>query len=105
MGIMDVGKRLADLRNAKGLTKYRLTQITGVSGDHIKGIENGTRQPTIDTLQRLVEALGLSLAEFFNESQDAVYLSADERTLLENFRTISGEKAQALLTMSDVLKR
>ena len=102
---MDIGKRLADLRNAKGLTKYRLTQITGVSGDHIKGIENGTRQPTIDTLQRLVEALGLTLAEFFNESQDAVYLSADERALLENFRTVSTEKAQALLTMSDVLKK
>ena len=102
---MDIGKRLAELRSAKGMTRYRLTQITGVSGHHIKGIEEGTRQPTIDTLQRLVEALGLTLAEFFNESQNAVYLSSDERTLLENFRTISVEKAQALLTMSDVLKK
>lgn len=102
---MDIGKRLAELRSAKGMTRYRLTQITGVSGHHIKGIEEGTRQPTIDTLQRLVEALGLTLAEFFNESQDAVYLSDDERALLENFRTVSTEKAQALLTMSDVLKK
>ncbi len=102
---MDIGKRLTELRSAKGLTRYRLTQITGVSGHHIKGIEEGTRQPTIDTLQRLVEALGLTLAEFFNESQDAVYLSADERTLLENFRTISRENATVLLSVSEALKK
>lgn len=102
---MDIGKRLTELRSAKGLTRYRLTQTTGVSGHHIKGIEEGTRQPTIDTLQRLVEALGLTLAEFFNESQDAVYLSADERTLLENFRTISRENATVLLSVSEALKK
>lgn len=102
---MDIGKRMTELRSAKGLTRYRLTQITGVSGHHIKGIEEGTRQPTIDTLQRLVEALGLTLAEFFNESQDAVYLSADERTLLENFRTISRENATVLLSVSEALKK
>ena len=102
---MDIGKRMTELRSAKGLTRYRLTQITGVSGHHIKGIEEGTRQPTIDTLQRLVEALGLTLAEFFNETQDAVYLSADERTLLENFRTISRENATVLLSVSEALKK
>ena len=102
---MDIGKRMTELRSAKGLTRYRLTQITGVSGHHIKGIEEGTRQPTIDTLQRLVEALGLTLAEFFNETQYAVYLSADERTLLENFRTISRENATVLLSVSEALKK
>ena len=29
---------------------YRLTQVTGILGHHIKGIEEGTQQPTIDTL-------------------------------------------------------
>ena len=60
---MDIGKRLFEIRTAKGMTRYRLTQITGVSGHHIKGIETGTRQPTIDTLQKLVEPLGITLAE------------------------------------------
>lgn len=36
---MDLGKRIKELREAKGITCYRLTQITGVSGHHIKGIE------------------------------------------------------------------
>lgn len=51
---MDLGKRIKELREAKGITRYRLTQITGVSGHHIKGIEEGSRQPTVDTLEKLI---------------------------------------------------
>lgn len=100
---MDLGKHFKEVRESKRLTKYRLTQITGVSGHHIKGIEEGTRQPTIDTLQRLLEAMGYTLAEFFNETNDSVYLSDKERRLIDNFRRMENEKSDALLNMSDVL--
>lgn len=101
---MEVGKKLKKLREDKKMSMYRLTQITGVSGHHIKGIENGTRQPTIETLNRLVLALGSSLAEIFNDDTQCTYLNEKERRLVENFRTLSDEKANALLSLSDVLK-
>ena len=44
---MDIGSKIKKLRTDKGLSMYRVTQITGISGHHIKGIEEGTRQPTI----------------------------------------------------------
>ena len=102
---MEVGKKLKKLREDKKMSMYRLTQITGVSGHHIKGIENGTRQPTIETLNRLVLALGSSLAEIFNDDTQCTYLNEKERRLVENFRTLSDEKANALLSLSDVLKK
>ena len=102
---MEVGKKLHKLREDKKMSMYRLTQITGVSGHHIKGIEEGTRQPTIETLHRLVTALGSSLAEIFNDDTECAYLSEKERQLLENFRTLSEEKADALLKMSEVLNK
>ncbi len=102
---MEVGKKLRKLREDKNMSMYRLTQITGVSGHHIKGIEEGTRQPTIETLGRLTAALGSSLAEIFNDDTDCTYLSKKERHLIENFRTLSDEKADALLNMSDVLNK
>ncbi len=101
---MEVGKKLKKLREDKGMSMYRLTQITGISGHHIKGIENGTRQPTIETLNRLVSALGSSLAEVFNDDTQCTYLNEKERRLIENFRVMSDEKADALLSLSDVLK-
>lgn len=100
---MEIGKKLQKLRENKHMSMYRLTQMTGVSGHHIKGIEEGVRQPTIDTLQRLTEALGSSLPELFNDDTQCSYLSERERRLIENFRILSKEKADALLTISDVL--
>lgn len=99
---MDLGKRIRELREAKGITRYRLTQITGISGHHIKGIEEGTRQPTIDTLDKLIIPLGITLSELFNEGEQT-FLSEKERKLIENFRIMPDEKADALLMMSEVL--
>lgn len=102
---MDIGEKIRKIRTAKGLSMYRLTQVTGISGHHIKGIEEGTRQPTIDTLKKLLVPLGISMAELFSEETDSTYLTEKERTLIENFRTLDKEKADALLLFSDVLKK
>lgn len=100
-----MGEKLKKLREERGMSMYRLTQLTGVSGHHIKGIEAGTRQPTIETLSKLVAALGSSLVEIFNDDEDCSYLTADERRLVENYRMMSVEKSEALLNMSDVLNK
>ena len=102
---MKVGEKLKKLRDNKGMTMYRLTQMTGVSGHHIKGIEDGTRQPTIETLTKLVTALGSSLAEVFIDDEECFYLKDDEKRLIENYRMASEEKKNALLNISDVLNK
>lgn len=100
---MNLGERIKELRESKGLTRYRLTQITGISGHHIKGIEEGTRQPTIDTLEKMIVPLGITLAELFNDGE-STYLSEKEKQLIENFRTLPEDKSDALILMSEVLK-
>ena len=102
---MKLGEKLKKLRDDRGMSMYRLTQMTGVSGHHIKGIEQGTRQPTIETLNKLVNALGSSLADIFSDDNNSVRLDEDERRLIENYRMVSEEKKSALLNMSDLLKK
>lgn len=102
---MNIGKKIKKIRISKGLSMYRITQITGISGHHIKGIEEGTRQPTIDTLQKLLIPLGISMAELFSEENESYYLTEKEQTLIENFRILDEEKSDALLLFSDILKK
>ena len=102
---MKLGEKLKKLRDDRGMSMYRLTQMTGVSGHHIKGIEQGTRQPTIETLNKLVNALGSSLADIFSDDDNSIRLAEDERRLIENYRMVSEEKKSALLNMSDLLKK
>ncbi len=101
---MIIGERLRKLRTAKRLTIYKLSKETDISQNHISAIELNKRQPTIDTLSRLVVPLGISLAELFNEDTEASYLTKSERTLIENYRELPEEKAQMLLNLSGMLK-
>lgn len=101
---MDIGERLRHIRQSKKITIYKLSKETGISQNHISGIELGKRQPTIDTLKRLSLPLGITLAELFNEDGKVSILTENERKLLENYRELSTDKASVLLSLSNMLK-
>ena len=101
---MDIGERLKNLRKSKNITIYKLSKETGISQNHISGVENGKRQPTIETLRRLSAPLGITLSELFNEDGETTVLTANERVLVENYRMLPDDKAEALLGLSKVLK-
>ena len=100
---MLMSEKLKKLRLDKGYSFYYVNKISGISGQHIKGMEAGTRQPTIETLQRLLNVYGITLSEFFNDNESVYYLRQDEKALLENYRIMDDEKSSALLKMSEVL--
>ena len=62
---MNVGERITELRTAKGLTTNKLANLAGVSQSHLREIELGKRNPTVETLSFFCDALGVSLSDFF----------------------------------------
>lgn len=100
---MDIAGRLKSVRKSKNISVYKLSQMSGVSETHIRDLERGDRNPSFDTLSRLAEPLGISLAELFNESEGAVYLDEKETELLKYFRLLSEEKADGLITFLKTL--
>ena len=60
-----IGKIVRELRERRGLTVQQLADITGFSKGLISQIETGKVSPTTPTLEKIVKALGLGLAEFF----------------------------------------
>lgn len=102
---MNVGNKLRFIRETKKITIYKLSKDTGISQNHISSIELGKRQPTIETLSRLIEPLGISLAELFNDDTEVMFPTQEERRLVENYRCLPKDKADALLNLSDLLQR
>lgn len=102
---MQIGTRLKKYRTAKGYTIYKLSKETDISQNHISAIENDKRQPTIDTLERLIKPLGISLAELFNENDNISLLSSKERQLIENYRSTTDENAKLLFELSEALSK
>ncbi len=100
---MEIGERLRYLRTSKKLSIYRVSQETGISQNHISDLELGKCQPSVETLRRLIIPLGITLSELFNENQEISVLSSEERELIENYRTLPNDKANALLQLSAML--
>lgn len=53
-----IGKRIAELRKAKGLTQMQLAEKTGFSQSNIGRIETGRYSVGLDVLAKIAEALG-----------------------------------------------
>lgn len=52
---------MIDARKLKGLTQKELSERTGIAQGDISKLENGSANPSLRTLQRLAEGLGMKL--------------------------------------------
>lgn len=61
---MTAGQRIKKYREDKGISKYRLAKLSGISEGAISLIESGKRkEPTVDTLLKIARALDISAWE------------------------------------------
>ena len=65
--MFDVGARLIYFREMKGITTNKLANLAGISQSHLREIELGKKNPTVETLSYFCDALGITLADFFSE--------------------------------------
>ena len=64
-----VGRRIRELRKAKGWRQIDLAEHSGVHEVHISDLERGTREVGLRTLAALAGALNVTLEEIFRGVQ------------------------------------
>jgi transcriptional regulator with XRE-family HTH domain len=62
-----LGRRLAAIREKRGLSQTQLADLAEVGRAHLSQIENGAVAARIDTLYALSKGLEISLAEIFKD--------------------------------------
>ena len=67
---MDIGNKLKELRVLKGLTQEELADRSELSKGFISQLERNLTSPAITTLMDILQCLGTSIGEFFNEAPD-----------------------------------
>jgi transcriptional regulator with XRE-family HTH domain len=58
-----VGERIRTIRKAKGLTQQQLAELSGLDDAYIGSVERGERNFSIDTLEKVLTALNVSISE------------------------------------------
>lgn len=76
---MDIGLKLKELRVLKGLTQEELADRAELSKGFISQLERNLTSPSITTLMDILQCLGTSPGEFFNETpeEQVVFSKAD----------------------------
>jgi transcriptional regulator with XRE-family HTH domain len=86
---VDIGNRLRQLRDARGISMRTLATMSGLSANALSMIERGKASPSVSTLYRIADALGIVVTDFFAHEtarQKVVFLKVDERTRLPFMR-------------------
>ena len=87
---MDIGTRISYFRNAKQYSVNRLATLAGISQSYLRDVELGKKNPTVEVLSYICDALDLPLRDFL-ESRFC------QDPLLARIYQMSPEQRNALL--------
>ena len=60
-----LGARIKELRRQAGLTQEELAELVGLDSRHLSRLEVGRHFPSLNSLERIADALHVPLVEFF----------------------------------------
>lgn len=98
---MDISKRVDELCKLHHMSKYRLSQITGISQSAFSKIARQQMSLSIETIQRICDALGISMAQFFSEFGEYPDLTLHQKQLLDCWGMMDKQKQEFLLLMAE----
>lgn len=64
-----IGEQIKVARTAKGISQNQLAKKAGISQAGLSAIENTTKSPNIDTLNRIANALGIPITALLGDPQ------------------------------------
>lgn len=65
-----LGKRIKSLRKEAGMSQEELAFKASISPAHLGQIERALKNPTLDTIDSIAQALGVSLSQLFDGADD-----------------------------------
>ena len=80
--VINVGKKIRELRQQRGLSLRQLSEKVEVSPSAIQKIERNLISPTLGTVLKIVKGLGTTLQSLLDEqseARDVVYLPEEKR--------------------------
>ncbi len=87
----DVVKKLNKMRLERNLSVYKLAYLSGLNQSTLANTFSRGLVPSIVNLEAICDAMGVSLAQFFTESEEDFKLTEKERQMLINYRRLPEE--------------
>ena len=99
-----VALRIIELCEKHKISRYRLSQLTGMSQTALGKIVSKESIPTIPTIEKICDAFGITLAQFFAGEGKRPDLSKEQREIIETWDELGREERRILLQFVRSLK-
>ena len=94
---MDVLERITYYRKQKDWTEYQLAEKSGLTQSTISSWYRKNMLPTIPSLEKICNAFGITLAQFFSNDSGSFTVTPLQRDLLLESTRLTEEQQIALL--------
>ena len=91
-------------RQARGWTEYELAERSGLPQSTISSWYRKNMIPTLPSLEKICNALGLTLSQLFAEENEAVTLTDSQRAVLSAWNRLNSEQQKAVLGVMEVMR-
>lgn len=101
---MDIAKKIRGIREAKGMTAKEVTASAGMGAAMYSRIETGKTEPSLSTLEKIAQALGTRISDFFDEDYVPPEIGSYDASLLEKVKmieTLSEEEKKTVFSIVD----
>ena len=101
---MDILERILKERKKRNWSEYQLAQNSGITQSTISTWYRKHMQPSISSLEKICSGFGITLSEFFSDSE-AVELSSEQIEILKRWDSLDKSQKAVVLDLLDVMLR
>jgi transcriptional regulator with XRE-family HTH domain len=100
---MNIMERIDTLCKEHHISKYRLSQITGISQSAFSKMARQQSSLSLETIQRISDAFGISMAQFFSDADEYPDLTEQQKRLIHYWTLMNAKKREFVLLLLEKL--
>lgn len=93
--------RAKQLLEDRGWSYYKLAQKANMPLPTLRNIFRNETQPSFVTLSQICDGFGISMAQFFAEDKEPVYLEEDQKLILDKYDLLTPRQKELLQLILD----
>lgn len=102
---MNVLDQITKYRTARDWTEYQLAEASGLPQSTISSWYRKNLTPTVQSLEKICQAFGITLSQFFSDDDDLFTLTEQQKRLLAYWVLLDDRHREAILGMIEILNK
>ena len=100
-----INDKIVNLRTERGWSEYELSKIANIRQSTISSWSTKDSIPSIPNLQKICDAFGITLAQFFAETNESYPITEKQHEFLQYFDLLSPQQQNSLLSFLKSLQK